>query len=669
VSAATLPTEGFVSFRTRATRVERAALVLLLALAAFLRLYKLDQVPPGIHDDEIINAQIVDDIRAGAPPAVFYQAGEGREGLYHLLLLASRTLVDRVPYWYRLPSVACSLATILLVYVLSRRLFGPWTALVAAGGLAVAFWPVLLGREALRVVLMPPVAAGLALALWSGLEQPRWDRRAAGWFALAGLLMGLAQYTYLAARALPLLVLLYTLYVGLFHRATLRLHWRGMLLLLAVAALIAAPLLLYLGAHWEEQERIGRLSEPLQALVAGDPRPVLSSAAATVGVFVWEGDPQAHYNLPNRPVFEPVGAVLFIAGVALAAARMRRPNTAFCVLWTLAALVPGMLTEPAPHAVRTAGALVSAFVFPGLAVGWVADRLDRRGRLALAIALVLLLAANVGLTTRDYLYRWAERADVRSFRHAELAEAARYLDGLEDTVPVAVCTPFLNEEHFFWRTDRQAMPYLLNRDDLTIGWYDCQQAQLFPQEGERALYLAGADQALAPFMPGHWARAGEEMAVFGGSHLLSLDLEQELRVWLGGLQAADAEPSAFGGVMTLLGYQMDSPSAAPGDVLEVLTAWWVMETPPGDLAIFLHLLDGDGMLVGQGDALAALSDTLQPHDVLVQRHVVALEEGLKPGEYLMTAGLYVRGGERLRLDNGEGDFVAVETVELVDAGH
>ncbi|MBE9508267.1 MAG: glycosyltransferase family 39 protein [Chloroflexi bacterium] len=641
-------------------------LILLLTLAVFLRLYRLSDVPPGIHDDEVINAQIADQLRAGAPFFIFYEAGEGREGLYHPLLVASRMLTARVPDWYRLPSVVCSVLTILLVHRLSRRWFGPWAALVTAGGLAVTFWPVHLGREALRVVTLPPLAAGMALALWRGLEQPARGKRAVCWFVLAGLLLGLAQYTYLAARALPLFIVLFVVYLARFHRARLRLHWRGLVLLLIIGVLIAAPLAIYIGVHWEQQERVTRLSEPLYALLTGDSRPVLSSAAATLGMFTWRGDPQPHYNLPGRPVFEPVGGMLFLGGVLVTLLNPRQPASAFCLLWTMATLGPGMLTQPAPHFVRTAGVLVTAFVFPGLAVRWLERRLGPKGRLGLGVVLGLLLVVNAGLTFRDYFRRWPELDDVRGFRHVGLAEVACYLDRADDVTPVAVCTPFLNERHFFWRTDRQALPYLMNRRDLDVGWYNCLEAQLLLRGGQTGRYLFGAGWDFAPFVPLEWIEQAQTVTSFRDGRMMCLEVADQLKAWLAQFTRPDGSSLVFGEVMTFLGYQMEAATPVPGSTLEVLTAWEVLATPPNDLAIFVHLLDDDGNLVAQGDALAALSDTFRPEDVFVQYHVIALTQDVPPGEYRLATGLYVRGGERLLLGSGTCDTLILGTVEVSD---
>jgi hypothetical protein len=83
--------------------------------------------------------------------------------------------------------------------------------------------------------LLPLFSLTIVTALWRGLRTGH-----ATHFALAGALLGLSQYSYIVARALPvallgalgLLALFYPLY---------RQRWRGLLLMLGVFALVAGP--------------------------------------------------------------------------------------------------------------------------------------------------------------------------------------------------------------------------------------------------------------------------------------------------------------------------------------------------------------------------------------------------------------------------------------------
>jgi hypothetical protein len=287
----------------------------------------------------------------------------------------------------------------------------------------------------------------------------------------------------------------------------------------------------------------------------------------------------------------------------------------------------------------------------------------------LIAVLALLLVANLGLTWRDYFHRWPQVAGVRDFHHAGLAEATRYLDHSPDTTPIAACAPFLNEEHFFWRTGRQALPYLLNRRDLDIGWYSCLNSQLFPRGGETARYLFGEELSFAPFVPSDWREGAETIVAFQDGRLVRLNVVAPLERWLSAFEQPPTSETTFGGVITQAGYQMSPSHPAAGDTLEVLTAWRVLGQPPPDLTIFLHLLASDGTLITQGDALTALSDTFRARDLFVQQHSLELPSGISPGTYRLTTGLYRRDDTRLPLPASTDGVLTLGSLEIDDGNN
>ncbi|MFW6097290.1 MAG: ArnT family glycosyltransferase, partial [Chloroflexota bacterium] len=178
-------------------------LAAIFALALFMRVYGLDSVPLGVHYDEILNGEIaLDALRDG--PQYFYDRAGGREGLYHLFLTASFALPMPVAWQLRLPSVILSLLGLILTYLWVARAFGRWAAVTATGLMAVSFWTVWMGRAALRVNTVTPIAAGAALLMVYLLVND--ERNPISWrnrISLAkqlglGFVIGLCFYTYRA---------------------------------------------------------------------------------------------------------------------------------------------------------------------------------------------------------------------------------------------------------------------------------------------------------------------------------------------------------------------------------------------------------------------------------------------------------------------------------------
>ena len=127
----------------------RLWLLLILLTAVFLRLYAITAAPPGLTHDEadhgITAWEIVNGLRG-----VYFTIGYGREPLYDYATAGLMALTGPTYLAGRVTAVAFSLLTIAGMAAWTRRAFDEPTALLTAAGLAVGFWPVMAGRQALR---------------------------------------------------------------------------------------------------------------------------------------------------------------------------------------------------------------------------------------------------------------------------------------------------------------------------------------------------------------------------------------------------------------------------------------------------------------------------------------------------------------------------------------
>ena len=196
---------------------EWAAVIALTIVAAGLRLLDLEGIPPGFYHDEAINGVAALEIIDGLRPMLY--GFDVREPLYLYGVAASVALFGNNAWAVRLPAALSGILTIPIVFLLARRLFGRWVALVAAAGLALAFWHLSLSRFGVRGVTVPLVTSLCFYFLWRGLQMRAPGERSHFLsFALAGLFLGLCAYTYIAARAVPLVVAGFMLWQFAFQR-------------------------------------------------------------------------------------------------------------------------------------------------------------------------------------------------------------------------------------------------------------------------------------------------------------------------------------------------------------------------------------------------------------------------------------------------------------------
>src|SRR3990172_5548143 len=82
---------------------EWIAVTAVLLIAAAFRLIALNDVPPGLHHDEVIIGQVAKDILRGHL-AIYFTPGYGHEPLYHYLLAGMFAAMGATDFALRLTS-------------------------------------------------------------------------------------------------------------------------------------------------------------------------------------------------------------------------------------------------------------------------------------------------------------------------------------------------------------------------------------------------------------------------------------------------------------------------------------------------------------------------------------------------------------------------------------
>lgn len=644
---------------------EWIALTVILLLAAGLRLWRLGSVPPGLSHDEVANWLIAHDILDGNH-AIYFTAAYGHEPLYQYAQAATVALFGDHWLALRWPSVAFGLLGITATYILIRRLFGAHVALLTAAGLGVGFWPLFYARVAYRAILLPFTAALSTYFLARVIPQPsRGLTRRPGHRSvhvlLAGLFLGLSVYTYPAARILPFILAAAVVYARLV-RPALSIPWSRILLVFLAGATISAPLWLWLAAHPGAEYRVAEVREPLDRLLSWDLSLAWQNLIANLKFFTIHGDPWARYNIPGRPVFaEPVGAVLFIAGVLIALWRWREPRHGLLLIWLIGSLAPSVVTSDPPSSIRSILGLVVTFVFPALALVELAHWLKRRSpalrtgaarrdslvvrlvRCAPSAACILFLSTSLLSTARDYFVRWPQNEVARFDHQADLTAVAEWLEGLPPEAAVAVSglSPHTMDKPTLELASRREVANVRlcdTRETVIIpsspggdAWLLIPQIVPFDKHLRQQLMKWGARQTPKPSFTSY--------RLSDVAHLRQGLTQLETAVILPDGRSLSL-PVSFGGHLTFLGYRAPDRTN-PDDPLTLLTYWGVEDPPAAQLKVFAHLIDASGELIAQDDGLASPSDSWRAKDIIVQNHVLSVRSGSSlPSAGAMRIGVY-----------------------------
>ncbi len=658
------------------TRIRRLVLsewfpvLLITLLAAMLRLYGLNRWPPGLYHDEAFNGLDALRVITGQRP-VFFEANNGREPLFIYLTAASISLLGRSPLTIRLVAALLGTFTVPAAYAMAREWLGRRGAVLAALLTAITFWHVNLSRIGFRAVGLPLFSALTLCFLARALRRGRLSD-----FAFSGLFMGLSLYTYLAARFLPLVLIIWVLFSVLRRRSV---NWTGYAVLFTVALVIASPLLIYAVQHWDAfLSRSYQVSVLNPAINQGDPAgALLRHVISTLGMFNLRGDFIPRHNLPLRPVFDPVMGIAFLLGLVVSARSAgRQPERGLPLIFVLLMLLPTIMAEDAPHFLRSVGILPVLFVFPALGLQWVWDTLATRATKYVALlALALLFCYSLHATISDYGQHVQSEAAYYNFESgtAELAsEINAFLgsgwhegSGLQVPAAMPMSSRRIYLDDRLWR-DWASLRYLVPETQSLILLSKVGDAPLAPTPDQARLIVWPYDDYSSHLS----ALPPDSLISVREGPLERGDLEEQARLLCVIYEARPSAPAPTNLQVQLeqgiglLGYRWQSSAGG----LELYLYWQAARPVETDYTVFVQWRRGSEM-IAQSDSYPArgyyATRLWRPGDIVEDPHPLETTTVPMPGE-AVSVGMYsLQTMTRLQVLDPSGAPIADQvTIEL-----
>ncbi len=681
-------------------------LIPILWLAFALRVYGLPHTPPGLWYDEAYYAMDALWLLETGTHHLFFAGNNGREPLFIYLQAGFIYLFGATPFTPRLLSSFIGWLTIPLAYVWARRLLkhphpdGIWrkkiTPYLLTLALATSFWHLGLSRAGFRGVLLPLFTLLLFYTFWRGWQTQSWR-----WFVLSGVALGLSQYTYLAARILPLVLLAFTILwtLGLLrltksHPPTLRTLWLGLILTGITSAILFAPLgLLFYHQPSLFSARTGDVLFTPDSW--GELATHLSQAAR---LFVDVGDPHWRHNLPARPLVGWLGVIGFLPGLWVCLTSWRHPAARFILSGLGVLFLPALLSTPPVHALRLSSLLPFYLLIYALGLTAVAVYIGRWAgplqptdslRRWMPLTLIaLILTAETALTTYDYFHRWANHPQTYIEYNAPLTDLVD--DIIRQTESTALLIPFhlyvhpttryLLAPHFRETTDRTALQnqsgliqHVRLRDRFRVlNVANIPETAAFvwlhrlPNGAGIAIVTRPADpatQAEFDSQPIHRTfvdRIGQPLADF--RHISAAMARPLLERAAPEMRQIDLR---WRGQVELRGYTV-SPTVLhqPDQPLTLDLYWRSLTDLTFDQRLFLQIIDPTGQPLTQWEGVAFVEDMYRwrpDGGLLPTQHTLWLGADTPPGAYLIRLGFFDDAtGERLPLVNRQ----AADQVQL-----
>ncbi len=400
----------------------------LFLLALLPRIVNLNSIPIELRGDEAVFGFVGIDYITGRIDNPFALQAFLHPGLFGFAQSWLIRLFGQTEVALRLLPALIGAVTVPAIYLMGRALFNERTGLFAGLFLAAFHYHIHYSRLGLNQSFDGLAFTAVLAALYVGWKQ---NRRSA--FLLAGIGLGLAQYFYMTARALLLLIPLWVLLASIFDFQALKRSWSNLMWMLSAALVVYMPLT-WIAIH-NFQNYMGPVNTKIQDSASG--QHTLASFSASLPYLierVWQGllayttTPPHNWYEPGTPLLRTIPAALFIIGIVILLNRWKDSRSQIIVLWLLAFGAVGGLSENTPSSQRYAA------VAPALAlvVGFSVNELRVLGKMRLPkarrvieIGALILMALLVVDDARFYFADFTPRSvymDLGGQRYYQIAK-------------------------------------------------------------------------------------------------------------------------------------------------------------------------------------------------------------------------------------------------------
>lgn len=311
-------------------------LTVVVLIAVPMKLYHLDTVPYGAHNDEIVKGMQVIKFFNGGSFQPFYVAN--KEFLFFYMLIPFIKFFGVTIIGLRMLPFCCGLITIVFSYLLFRKLWGQSIAMCGIAFLAVGLWPNQSAHICERLNSAPMfTAAALFFTLAAVTTRQFW------YFILAGAISAAGMWSFPTFRLIPWACIAITV-IGFCHgKLSVRKDsWKAVLLVLSCLILTTAPLNFSPTSTYKTfYSRRGH-----DFKIAKNSDQIKENTEKLLKSFTVDCVEDMSFTLRDAPlVWWPLGLLLII-GLISVLSKPTHFETHFMIVWLGAALLPAVASEP-----------------------------------------------------------------------------------------------------------------------------------------------------------------------------------------------------------------------------------------------------------------------------------------------------------------------------------
>ena len=640
--------------RRKTTYLIWGALLLILALAAFLRLYLIRS--QSLWADEM--SSLVTAVKP-VPRLLYDISNEIHPPLYHLTLKVWVYLFGTGEAGIRSLSALCGIILVGLTYALGSRLLGWKFGLLAAGLSAIAPFQIYYSQEA-RMYM--PLAMLGALAVYAFVRFLEHEDRVAAVVNRGTRGLWLWAGVYVVANGLglwlhysyPIIIVMENVVYGLWLLLSWRkgtwllrgLRWAGMQLLVVAIYLPWLPIGYRQLSIWpsisESRSLSFILQEAFRLLSVGESVDVQTVRWTVLGfVFIFLIGLLPINLVSRKGHSRPFSITAYALLVCYA-------------LFPIFMMYGLSLLRPAyrPKFFLAGSPAFSIVLARGIIGPWV-----KRGRWCRVTSVIWSIVCIMGIllgiipALQNYYFvpRYA-RDDYRGI--------AQYIEVVEKEGDAVLLNAAGQKDVFDYYYEGSLPVYPLPRHrplnvDRTI-----QELEQIATRHDKLYTVFWATEESDPerviegWLDEHAYKALDDWR--GNVRLVIYSLPQDLSP----AEIQHPVEAQLGDQIALLGYTLQNDTLRVGDVMQITLFWKALQPIQERYSVFVHLLDEDNHIIGQRDAEPGggvhLTSTWKEGETIVDNYGILIRPGTPSGAYLLELGMYrLDDGQRLPVTRGK----------------
>ncbi|CAG0973157.1 Anti-sigma-I factor RsgI3 [Anaerolineales bacterium] len=419
--------------------LEVIILLVILVIAAFMRLYRSNEIPFGLWFDEADNGLSALDILASPESLPVFVKSTNLPAHFLYLISFSFQILGVSVFTIRIVGVVFGLATVVASFFLGSELFNRRLGLVFAFLIAVSRWDVNWSRIGMHGISVPFFEILSCLLVLRSMRTQNLV-----YYALAGLSLGLGLCFYTPLYFFPIVIAVFLLFLWTRRHNLVASSWRGFLFLALGFFMVSVPISQFAirqSNSFDDRLRVTSI------FTGKSPQEAWKAVARTTRdhllMFNYHGDNNGRHNLPGEPMLDTISGVLMVLGLVLSLRRIRQPSSFLLVAWLLIMLMPGIfsLDFESPQSLRAIGSLPSAYLLALVPIhaSWQEwEESPAKPAIGFIVPLVFILGAAGYTNYHIYFDLQSKRSDVWAVFSTPQTIIGKAMAGLDPQTDVYV---------------------------------------------------------------------------------------------------------------------------------------------------------------------------------------------------------------------------------------